>query len=517
MLPNDRDLNMKRNSTPSHRPISDSPRIVIIGAGVSGICMGIQLLRNGYRDFRIIEMSDDVGGTWFDNTYPGCGCDIPSMLYSFSFALNGNWSRKYAPQDEILHYFRKCVDRFSLRDHIQFQSAVERAEWHDGDKQWKVVLKTGEVIQCNILISAVGQLSRPRLPEIEGIDSFNGPLFHSARWDHTFSPEGKRVGVVGNGASAIQLIPELAKQAEQVAVFQRSPNWILHRHDHKYPWLWRQLNRLLPGFARFQRWIMYLFFELRILCYNRRTLMNRAFTGWRRRRMQRVVPSHLRDQLIPTYPAGCKRVLLSNNFLQCLHQSNVELITDPIASITDSGIQTDSQEIPLDAIVMSTGFEANRFLYPMDIIGSGGRTLDDVWSRRPKTVLGLIAPEFPNFFMLYGPNTNLGHNSIIFMVECQVRYILEMLSLLDRTESDAFEATEEATSRFDTMLQSELKKKVWSGYAGSWYKNASGDITNNWCRSTLAYFWQTRRVDKSSIRLSTRQCSTAAASTPIAR
>ena len=509
---------MHNTSSQSQSQDSQSgPRVIIVGAGISGICLAIQLKRHGIDDFVILEKSGDIGGTWLDNTYPGCGCDVPSMLYSYSFEINENWSRKYAPQSEILDYFRTCVDKYSLREHIQFNTSVTRAEWNDETKRWHIALKSGQAMNCGVFVSAVGQLSRPQTPAIDGIESFNGSLFHSARWDHSFDTRGKRIGVVGNGASAIQIVPELASNATHVTIFQRSPNWILPRHDHRYPWLWRQMNRFVPFFARLQRLLMYLLFESRILCYNRRTFLNRGFTAWSRRQMRRASPAHLHADLIPSFPAGCKRVLLSNNYLQCLNRDNVDLHSDKIISIDPAGINTSSSHIPLDAIVMATGFETHRFFHPIEIVGCNGKPLDQVWPRRPKTFLGLLTPDFPNFFMLYGPNTNLGHNSVIFMVECQVRYILQLLKTTSTLKADSFEVTEEATERFDQMLQRELKKKVWNGYAASWYKNSSGDITNNWCRSTLAYLWQTRRVDKSKFRFSNRPCTAAAASTPIAR
>ena len=489
-------------------------KVLIVGGGISGICLAAQLARNRINDFIVLEKSHNVGGTWLDNTYPGCGCDIPSLLYSFSFAGRVAWSRKYAPQTEILQYFNDCVDRFSIRQNFYFGQSVTSARWDDSAKCWDVTTSSGEIITCKYFVSAVGQLSRPAFPSIEGIESFEGTLFHSARWPDDFDPRDLKVGVVGNGASAIQIIPEIAKSAQKVEIFQRSPNWILPRHDHTYGRYWKFLNRYIPFAARLQRLLMYLAFEFRILFYNRRTFLNKMFTGWSRMRMKRRVPASMARDVIPTFPAGCKRVLLSNNYLESLHKENVRLVTDQIKSITSRGIRTASGEIPLDAIVLSTGFQANRFLYPLDIHGRENRSLSELWGTRPQSYLGMLVPYFPNFCMLYGPNTNLGHNSIIFMVECQVRYLLRLIRMTENQACDCFEVTEEATRDFDRDLQRHLNKKVWNGYAKNWYTNKEGYITNNWCRSTLAYMWQTRRVKKSALSFSFRTCTRAADTTP---
>jgi len=493
------------------------PRIVIVGAGISGLCLAMRLKTLGFDSLTILEKSHDIGGTWLDNTYPGCGCDVPSMLYSFSFALNTDWSRKYAPQAEILQYFRDCCERFAIRPHIQFGTAVSTARWDEDRSHWTVTTDAGETIDCDFFVSAVGQLSRPALPAIEGIDSFRGPAFHAARWDHAFDARDKRIAVIGNGASAVQIVPKLAHRARQVSVLQRSANWILHRHDHRYTRPWRWFYRWVPFAARLQRLLMYLFFELRILCYNRRTLLNNCFTAWARFRMRRAAPEKLHSQLIPQFPAGCKRVLLSNDYLQALHHENVQLVTDPIERITPEGIRTSTGDLPLDAIVYATGFKASEFLYPMEILGRDGIRLNETWKRRPLTYLGILAPEFPNFFMLYGPNTNLGHNSIIFMVECQVRFILRCLKLLARRDCGVLEVRRDATEEFDQMLQRHLRKKVWNGWVASWYKTDQGDITNNWCRSTLAYWWHTRKPAEEALQLSPRRDCRTVERTPVAR
>ena len=497
-----------RASLPNHC------KIIIVGGGISGICLAAQLQRHKLTDFIILEKSEDIGGTWHDNTYPGCGCDIPSLLYSFSFAANVAWTRKYAPQTEILKYFNDCVDRYSLRDKFYFGQAVTKAKWDETDKRWEIITARGDIIRCDYFVSAVGQLSRPAIPKIEGAQNFEGQIFHSARWPETFDPKNKTIGIVGNGASAIQIVPEVAKTAERVKIFQRSPNWILPRHDHRYGACWRFFNRYIPFGARLQRLFMYIAFELRILFYNRRTFLNKLFTGWSRMRMKKRVPPALEGDLIPNYPAGCKRVLLSNNYLESLHRPNVELITEKVETITRRGVKTSKSNHPVDTLVMATGFEANRFLYPIEIYGTENRSITELWKKRPQSYYGMLVPGFPNFCMLYGPNTNLGHNSIIFMVECQVRYLLRLIGVTEKQGYDCFEVYQQATDEFDRQLQQQLDKKVWNGYAKNWYTNEGGFITNNWCRSTLAYMWQTRRVKKSALCFSSRTCTQAADTTP---
>ncbi len=483
---------------------TEFPRIVIVGAGISGLCLAIRLRQAGIDSFTILEKSSDVGGTWLDNSYPGCGCDIPSILYSYSFAPKHDWSRRFSPQGEILDYFRDCADRFAVRRHIQFGVAVRSASWDEEAQEWRIQTDGGEELRADVFVSAVGQLSQPQIPALAGLDTFRGPAFHSARWNHDFQPAGRRVAVVGNGASAIQLVPPLAKTAEKVFVFQRSPNWIVHRHDYAYPRLVQGLFRWLPGAARLHRYATYLLYESRILLYRRRSWLNNGFTWWARRSMRRKVPPQLQADVIPRYPAGCKRVLLSNDYLESLHRDNVQLVTDDIRRVTADGIETDRGLTAVDAIVFATGFQANRFLYPMEIRGRDDLDLNQAWRTRPVTYLGMLAAGFPNLFMLYGPNTNLGHNSIIFMVECQVNYLLQCLRTMVRQGQQTIEVREEAVDAFDHQLQDHLREKVWNGYVTNWYKTPEGHIVNNWGRSTLAYWWATRKPDWQALRFAPR-------------
>ncbi|REJ64716.1 MAG: NAD(P)/FAD-dependent oxidoreductase [Planctomycetota bacterium] len=474
------------------------PRVVIAGAGISGLCLAIRLKKAGFHSFVILEKSDEVGGTWFDNRYPGCGCDVPSVLYSFSFALKPDWSRKYPPQSEILDYLRACADRYGIREHIRLGVEVTRATYHEDEANWRVETAKeagddGETYVADIFVSAVGQLSRPSLPEIPGRESFAGPAFHTARWDPSFDARDKRLAVVGNGASAIQAIPRLAEVAREVVIYQRTANWVAQRYDYRYPGWLQAAFRWLPGFARLWRWGTYWSHEWRIHLYTRRSWLNKGFSVKLMKQMKAKLPEALHAKVMPQYPAGCKRVLLSNDYLESLSRENVEVVTESIEQIVPEGVVTKSGRRDVDAIVFATGFESNRFLYPMEIRGRDGDDLRELWSVRPTTYLGMLAAGFPNFFMLYGPNTNLGHNSIIFMIECQVNYLVRCLKQMRATDSRTIEVRPEAVEAFDRELQAHLKPKVWNGYVKNWYTTDRGHIVNNWCRSTFAYWRQTRR------------------------
>jgi cation diffusion facilitator CzcD-associated flavoprotein CzcO len=471
------------------------PRVVIIGAGISGICLAIRLQRAGMESIRILEKSNDVGGTWLDNTYPGCGCDVASILYSFSFAPKYDWSRKFAPQSEILQYFRDCADRFGVRKYIRFGTEVSKAVYDEASGVWRVRTTSGEELEADILVSAVGQLNLPKVPHLKGLDRFHGPAFHSARWDHGFDIRDRRIAIVGSGASAVQLIPKIAETARQVVIFQRTANWIGHRYDYGYSSAAQWAFRWIPGIARLHRSWQYLTCELRILLYQRRTLLNKGFSAYLMKQMLDKAPEHLHKAILPQYPAGCKRVLISNDYLETFHRDNVRLVTEPIREVTADAVVAGDETFPVDAIVLATGFQSSKFLYPMTIVGRDNVRLNDIWQQRPTTYLGMTCTGFPNFFMLYGPNTNLGHNSIIFMIECQVHYLIACLKEMKRRNRRRIEVREEAMQSFDRQLQKELQKKVWNGYVASWYRTEEGHIVNNWSGSTLSYYWKTRNPD----------------------
>ena len=460
---------------------------------MSGICLAVQLKRAGITSFRIVEELADVGGTWLQNTYPGAACDIPAFLYSYSFAPNYGWSHKFAPQSEILDYFRDCADRFDIRSHIEFGVSVTRAVFDEQALLWRVTDSTGCERTASVFVSAVGQLNRPNIPALDGLESFQGRVFHSARWQHDCELRGRRVGVIGVGASAIQLIPKIAPDVEQLVVFQRTANWIYPLHNFAYPaWILRLL-RLAKPLERFYRGWLLLLCDARSLLFGKKSWLNRVFTGVLRLSMRRRFAAGLRGQLTPSYAAGCKRTLLSCEYSQALNRKNVRLAGEPIRRVERDGIRTDDDAFHrLDTIILATGFETTRFLFPMEIVGRHGVLLSEAWHPRPRTYWGIMAPGFPNFFVLYGPNTNLGHNSIILMVESQVRYVISCLQEMERRGSAFIEPREKAVEKFDQMLQARLAGTVFADDCRSWYKTPEGGIVNNWCSSALEYRWRTR-------------------------
>jgi cation diffusion facilitator CzcD-associated flavoprotein CzcO len=478
-----------------------SPRVLIVGAGMSGLCLAIQLKRAGFDSFTIIEKSHQVGGTWHENSYPNSGCDVPSYLYSFSFAPKYDWTLKYARQPEIFQYFRDCADKFGINSHIRFSVAVESARFDENRSVWVVNLSDGETLEAEFFVSAVGQLNRPKIPDFPGLDRFQGAKWHSANWNHNFDLKGKRVAVVGNGASAVQFVPTLAEQAERTFVYQRSPNWIQRFNNYRYSEFSKRLFRAMPWTAKMHRIWIFAMNEWRIRAIVDPWIANPIYHMWIKWRMGGRIRKDLRPKLIPNYTPGCKRILLSNDFLETLQRPDVEVITDPITGFTADSIETTAGSTKIDAVIFATGFESLDFLQPMEIQGRDGVTLNAAWRERPKTLLGLATPGFPNLFMLYGPNTNLGHNSIIYMVESQVDYIIKCLRHMQANGLGEIEVTPEAVEKFDRKLQRKLRRTVWAGECTSWYKKADGSITNNWYGAALEYRWATRKPNFSQFKL----------------
>ncbi|MEZ6068236.1 MAG: NAD(P)/FAD-dependent oxidoreductase [Planctomycetaceae bacterium] len=407
-----------------------SPRIVVIGAGMSGICLAIRLRQEGFTNVTVYEKSQRPGGTWNYNAYPGSACDVPSFLYSYSFAPNLNWSRRYAPQQEIFDYFQDCVRKFGVEGSIVYGVHVVAADYDESTRRWRVELSTCEVTEADVLVSAVGQLNIPKFPNVPGRESFGGTQFHAARWDNSCELRGKRVAIIGNAATTIQLLLPVAEQAAQVTVFQRSPNYVMAKKDRAYSGLTKGLFRVIPGLAKLYRWNIFWNNEIRFLAFRRQTFISDWFGGIVRWRMRRQVPreSKLISKVVPmNFPAGCKRILLSDDYLQTIQRPNVELVTEKVNAIDATGVQTTAGHRNFDVIIYATGFVSNPLISDIRVAGRGGELLGDAWRERPLAYLGMLTPGFPNFFALYGPNTNLGHNSIIFMVECQVNYLIRTL------------------------------------------------------------------------------------------
>jgi cation diffusion facilitator CzcD-associated flavoprotein CzcO len=462
--------------------------VVIIGAGFGGLGLAMMLKRAGFTDFTILERAGDLGGVWRDNTYPGAACDIPSSLYSYSFAPNRTWPRRYPEQPDILAYLRRTATEAGVVDHIRFDTEVTMAGY---DGHWRIETASGERFEADVLVAAVGQLSHPAVPDIPGAGRFSGPAFHSARWDHDAELAGKRIAVIGTGASAVQFVPRIRTVAERVTVFQRTPQYVVPKPDIAYkPWH-HKLFRRVPGSQRAMRLLTWLIGELLTLTLTSAKPLGKLVELAFRLLLRWQVPDRtLRAKLIPDYPPGCKRVLFSNEWFPTLTASNVDLVTERIEAITEHGIRTASGEHPADVIIYGTGFRATEFLAPIRIRGVGGRELSDEWASGARAYLGMTVPGFPNMFLVYGPNTNLGGNSIIYMMEHQFRYILQVLT---RNRSYV-EVKREVADRFDAEVQRRLADTVWTG-CQSWYHEGDGRIPTNWPGLVWEYHRRTARVN----------------------
>jgi cation diffusion facilitator CzcD-associated flavoprotein CzcO/acetyl esterase/lipase len=480
--------------------------VLIVGGGFGGIGMAIALRRAGIVDFLVLERGPGVGGVWRDNTYPGAACDVPSHVYSFSFEPNPDWSRTFASQEEIHAYLRHCADKYALAEHLRCHAEVSEAVFDEAASLWRVRLVDGAELAARVLVTAAGQLSTPTVPQVEGLDSFRGPAFHSARWDHGVDLAGKRIGVIGTGASATQFVPEIAKQAARLTVFQRSPAWIIPRPDKPYrPWQ-KALFRASPLAMRLHRGMIYTYYESRALAFWRAKWMLKIAAGMPFRRMlaRQVTDPALRQRLTPAYPIGCKRILLSSEYLATFGRPNVELVTEGIARVTPGGIETtDGRTHELDAIVYGTGFAATRFLAPMRITGRGGLELNTAWREGAASYLGMTVPGFPNFFMLYGPNTNLGHNSIVYMLQSQTAHVMRCLRALRRADNplgaDRIEVEAAPHRAFNQAIQARLAQSAWVG-CRSWYLDEQGRNTINWPGFSLSYRWLAKRASLSAYR-----------------
>jgi cation diffusion facilitator CzcD-associated flavoprotein CzcO len=482
----------------SMRKGGDGPRIAIIGSGFSGICLGIQLKKSGIHSFKIFEKADRLGGTWRDNTYPGAACDVPAFAYCFSFEQKTDWTRKWAGQDELLTYMDHCAEKYGILPHVRFGTEVLSARFDEAAAVWRLRTGTGESIEAEVLISAVGQLNRRRIPDIPGLGDFKGVQFHSARWNHEHDLTGKRVGVIGNAASAIQFIPQIAKQVEHLTVFQRSANWMIPRMDRAYTK--KEVKRFSrhPWLAKLYRWWIWGSFEVRYpLVFRAGSRLGPLFEGLAKKYMRSIITDlKLREALVPDYPIGARRILISDDYYPALERKNVEVVTAGIERVAEDAIvDREGLTHPADAIILATGFRSTEFLAPIEIHGLEGRSLEQEWKQGAHAYLGMTVSGFPNFYMAYGPNTNLGHNSIIFMIECQTRYIIRCIERLRRGNLAYLDLRPEVQATFNAKIQSELRRTVWAETDHSWYKDEAGRITNNWSGTTTRYWWKTRNLD----------------------
>ncbi|RYN39680.1 Baeyer-Villiger monooxygenase [Alternaria arborescens] len=489
--------------------------VVIIGAGISGMCMAIDLIkRNQCHNFIIVEKSSSVGGTWHDNKYPGCCCDVWSMLYSYSFEQNPDWTREYPGQEEILDYLRNVARKYNLYKYIRFNTSVESATWDDSKNRWKVDVnvtggKDAEFnpaysIECDFLVSAVGQLNQPQYPEIEGLGDFKGKIMHSARWDWSHSLEGKSVGIIGNGATAAQIIPEILPQTSSLTIYQRTPNWVIPRLDGPVSASKRAVLRYLPPV----RWrIRANMMDFRESFYDAVTDSSSEFAEIIRssciEMMKTQIPNQpaLWSKLTPDYSPGCKRVIISDDYSPAVASPKTTLESNKIRRITETGIELeDGTHHEHDTIVLATGFRTVEFLHPIKVTGTQSRPLAEIWSSGATALYGTTIPSLPNFGLFYGPNTNLGHNSIILMIEAQSRYLNTLVSAVldarNRGQRMGIMPKEDRTHEWNEGIQQILKNSSFADpKCNSWYKNKEGRITNNWSGTVIEYQEMLAKVD----------------------
>lgn len=474
--------------------------VIVIGAGFGGLGMGIQLKRHGRDDFIIVEQDTGVGGTWHVNRYPGAACDIPALLYCFSFAPSSQWSRRYPAQAEIESYLNQCVERFDLEPHLHLRTKVKALHWDADTQRWTVHAeqRNGESVQwtARVIANATGGLSRPAIPDFPGLHEFQGPVMHTARWQGEISLADKRIGVVGTGASGVQVFPQLVNTAARALLFQRTPAWILPKPDRPVSARRRWLYDNVPGLRRVARALLYVQHELRAPGFTRRPGMLKALEPLALRRLHRkVADPALREALTPRYRMGCKRILLASDFYPALQRRNAKLVTSPIARVVADGIVTaDGEHHPLDVLVLATGFQAAEDVAPFVVRGRDGVELSEAWRAGASAYLGTTVPGFPNLFLIVGPNTGLGHNSMVFMIESQLRYVIEALARMDAAQVGAVDAKPDVAATFNLVLQERMKHTVWKqGACTSWYHTRDGLITTLWPWSSLAFWQRTRR------------------------
>jgi cation diffusion facilitator CzcD-associated flavoprotein CzcO len=468
--------------------IEDTPRtattevdVAIIGAGFSGLGAAIRLKQEGRTDFVVLERGDDVGGTWHFNTYPGCACDIPSHLYSFSFAPNPHWSKTYSPQPEIRDYLRRTADDFGVRPYIRTGCTVEEAAWNEEAGRWELDTSQGAV-HARVLVVGSGPLTEPKIPDIPGLDSFKGVTMHSARWDHDVDLKGKRVASIGTGASAIQYVPEIQKEAKQLFVFQRTPPWIFPHSNRKFTKLEHRVYGKFPQLQKIARGGVYAARESGVVGFVKNPkLMKVAEMVAKRHMRNQVADPELIEKITPDYTIGCKRILPSNKWYPALSQPNVELVTKGVEEVREHSIvDADGVEREIDVLIFGTGFYVTEMPVTKLLRGRDGRLLSEHWEQSSRAYKGTTAPGFPNMFILLGPNTGLGHNSMVYMIESQIRYMLGALRAMDERGVRTVEVRKDAVEDYNDAVERQMKGTVWDSGCASWYIDDTGRNTTLW-------------------------------------
>ncbi|MFD0273070.1 flavin-containing monooxygenase [Kitasatospora sp. NPDC127111] len=480
-------------------PAAPAPhvRVAVIGSGFGGLGAGVRLRRAGITDFVILERADSVGGTWRDNSYPGCACDVPSHLYSFSFAPNPDWPRSFSGQPAIRAYLEKVADVFGLRPHLRFNTEVAKARWEADETRWRITTTAGEWT-ADALVAAAGPLADPQIPNLPGLDAFPGKVFHSSRWDHDYELAGKRVAMVGTGASAAQIIPSIQPQVGKLTVFQRTPAWVLPRRDRDITELEKWLHNRLPMTAKLRRGTLFALRELQVDAFVRRPGLLKVVQQLAERHIaQGVADPALRAKLTPDYRIGCKRILLSNTYYPALAAPNTELVASGLREVRGSTlVAADGSEHEVDAIVFGTGFHVTDMPIGSRVFGVGGASLAEHWKGGMEALRGSTVRGFPNLFFVIGPNTGLGNSSMILMIESQLNYLIDALTALGSVGATAMQPTERAQRHWNLELQHRMDRTVWTtGGCRSWYLDASGKNTVLWPGSTTSFRRATRKVD----------------------
>ncbi len=480
--------------------------VAIIGAGFSGLAMAIKLAEAGVDAFTVFESASEVGGTWRDNTYPGCACDVPSHLYSYSFERWPRWSRAFSAQAEIQQYLRHCVDKYGLGPRIRYKTEITGATFDEAAGLWILSTAKGEILRARFLVAATGPLRLPAVPALPGLERFQGKTFHSARWDHGYDLSDKRVAVIGTGASAIQFVPQIAPKVEKLHLFQRTPPWVFPKMDRAYSEAQKDFLEAHPGAAWLYRSVIYWAMELRGFGFVLEPRLLRILEWLAKRYLKDSIPDPaLRAALSPDYRVGCKRILISNDYYPSLLRDNVEVVTGAIAGIEENAIlSADGTRREVDAILFGTGFDVAKNFAPVRVVGPGGRELSEVWRSGAEAYFGVAVSGFPNLFFLLGPNSGLGHNSIVFMIEAQVHLILECMGAAQAKGARLVDVLPRSQRVYNEGIGERMKRTVWQTGCKSWYLDENGKNFTIWPGFTAEYWLRTRRLAKDDFRFETR-------------
>ena len=490
----------------AHGGEQQRPSVAIVGGGFGGIGAAVLLARAGYRDVTVFERGDRVGGVWAHNTYPGAACDVPSHLYEFSFEPNPRWSRRYSPQAEIQRYIEDVAARHGVLARTRTGTEVTQARWDEERSRWHLQTSAGP-FEADVLLAACGQLSVPKRPAIDGLESFAGPVFHTAEWDHEVDLSGRRVAVIGTGCSAIQSVPAIQSIAGQIDIYQRSPGWTIPKMDYAYSERSKRLFERFPALQRLDRLATFAFMDLGAAAMTTQQWLLAPFRAAGRRQIAKAIRDpDLRERVTPKDEIGCKRLMLTDEWYPTLEKPNVELVTERIEQVTPTGIRTAAGvERPADVIVLATGFQSHAFVAPMEVIGAGGRTLAQEWDPVARAYLGLSVPEFPNMFLIYGPNTNGGTGSVIYVIEAGVAHVIAALDALVRSRANRIEVRRERAQAYDRELRAALAGTVWHTGCTSWYLDENGNDPSQWPWLWSTYRRRTEHLEPGAYELSARE------------